>query len=333
MVTTATPPVDDRMQAATWAGPGRIPGSVGILPAAWMKHRGAMDAIVRRYPEIFGAQPAQRDYDHVWSDTYHYGDHVDKWGCVWENVQEGMEAIVRRHPYPSRESVRALKPPALVDGSMPHGFMFLRLTDLRGFEECMVDFAEEPPELEHLVRTVFEHNLKELEVRLAKTSPQREPFMGFGDDLGMQHALPMRPRSWRRWLKPCYAEFYRRVHAAGHKVYMHTDGKITDIIPDLIECGVDVLNPQFRANGLDGLARTCTGKVCIDLDLDRQMFPFVGPRELEAHIAESIDRLGGPTGGLWLKAEIGYEVPLANVEAICQSLLRHRDRFVGPQAR
>lgn len=328
-MSTATLPLDDRMKAATWARPGLIPIGAGILPAAWMKHRERMDAIAKRYPEVFGAQPEQRDYDTVWSDTYHYGDHTDRWGCVWENVQEGMEAIVRRHPYPTRASLRGLKPPAVADGHMPHGFMFLRLTDMRGFEECMIDFAEEPPELEQLVTTVFEHNMKELAVRLAKTSPDREPFMYFGDDLGMQSALPMRPRTWRKWLKPCYAEFYRRVHAAGHKVYMHTDGRITDIIPDLIECGVDVLNPQFRANGLDGLVRTCKGKVCVDLDLDRQMFPFATPAEIDAHIAAAVEALGDPAGGLWLKAEIGFEIPLANVDAIAQGLLRHRRRFAA----
>jgi hypothetical protein len=110
---------------------------------------------------------------------------------------------------------------------------------------------------------------------------------------------------------------------------MHTDGRITDIIPDLIECGVDVLNPQFRANGLDGLVRTCKGKVCINLDLDRQMFPFATPAQIDAHVRDAVEALGDPSGGLWLLAEIGMEVPLENVEAIACALERHRDRFSG----
>lgn len=320
---------NDRMLAATWQHPAHIPTTLSLLPATWMKYRGDLEAVVRRHPALCGEVGGTRNYDAVHSATYHAGNHTDKWGCVWENVQEGMEAIVKRHPYPTRESLKGLKPPSLVDGSMLHGFMFLRLCDLRGFEECMIDFAEEPDELAFLVDTVFQHNLKELEVRLAKTSPKREPFLYFGDDLGMQHALPMRPRTWRKYLKPCYAEFYRRVHAAEHKVYMHTDGRIVDIIPDLIECGVDVLNPQFRANGLADLVRTCKGRVCLDQDLDRQLFPFATPEQIDRHVREVVEALGSPEGGLWLTAEAAFDVPLATIEAIACALEKYRDWFRG----
>ena len=84
--------------------------------------------------------------------------------------------------------------------------------------------------------------------------------MYFGDDLGMQASLPMSPEKWRQYLKPCFAQIYKPVRDAGHYVYMHTDGHIVEIIPDLIDCGVNVLNPQVGANGLENLARACKGK-------------------------------------------------------------------------
>jgi uroporphyrinogen-III decarboxylase len=188
----------------------------------------------------------------------------------------------------------------------------------------MTDFAEEPPELQMLIDVVLAHNLRQLELRLQN---ERGPLLYFGDDLGMQDRLPISPKKWRRYLKPCFARVYGRCHDAGLVVYMHTDGHILEIIPDLIECGVDVINPQIRANGLDKLAAICKGKVCVDLDLDRQAFPFFTPAECDAHIREAVETLGSPEGGLWLKAEIGPDVPLENIAAICDGLEKYRAWF------
>ena len=323
-----------RIKAIRNEYPDRIPVSVGILPAAWMKHREAMHAIVRRHPFIFGAADKARDYDTVGRATYVEGEHVDAWGCVWSNVKTGMEAIVTGHPVPTRDAVHTLQIPEK-DDYMPHGFMYLRLGDLRGFEEIMFDFAEEPPELQMLIDKVLKYNLRQVRLKLESLDEPGQ-IMIFGDDLGMQHSLPMSPDTWRRYLKPCFEQIYRPVKEAGHYVYMHTDGHILEIIPDLIDCGVDVINPQVGANGLENLARVCKGTVCVDLDLDRQQFPFWTPEQVDAHIREAVEVLGDPQGGLWLKAEIGDDVPLENVEAICAALERYSARFARadkPEAR
>ena len=319
------PPLTDRFKAMTYQHPDFIPVGVSLLPATWMKYRDDLDRLVARHPVIFGAhQPGQRDFDAVWKSTYRAGAHVDAWGCVWSNVHDGMEAIVTGHPVPTRADVWKLQPPTKDDG-FPHGFMFLRLTDLRGFEEAMLDFAEEPPELQRLLDVVLAYNERQLDLLLAK---QKEPTtLGFGDDLGMQHALPMSPAKWRKYLKPCFAKLYQRCRAAGHWVYMHTDGHIWEVIPDLVECGVNVINPQVRANGLANLARVCKGKVCVSLDLDRQLFPFCTPAEIDAHVRAAVETLGAPEGGLMLGAECAPDVPLANIEAICQALEQYRGYF------
>jgi len=313
--------MNDRIKAIEKQGPGRIPVRVGILPAAWMKHREALDKIVRGHPVIFGEQNKERDYDSVWSNTYIEGEHVDAWGCVWSNVKTGMEAIVTGHPAPTREAVHALAIPEQ-DDRMPHGFMFLRLADVRGFDEIMMDFAEEPPELQLLIDKVLAYNLRQVKIRIENV---REPasIIWFGDDLGMQNSLPISPEKWRRFLKPCFEQIYAPVKEAGHYVYMHTDGHILEIIPDLVDCGVDVLNTQVGANGLAALADACKDRVCVDLDLDRQQFPFWTPEDIDRHVKEAVETLGAPEGGLWLNAEVGDDVPLENVEAICCALERY----------
>lgn len=319
----------DRLKALRFEGPELIPVSVGILPAAWMDKREALDELVHRYPEVCGGQAQEdRDYEAV-GGTYVSGDHIDAWGCVWQNVYTGRESIVTGHPVPQRQDIRGLKMPA-VDVGLPHGFMYLRLQDLRGFEELMVDFAEEPPELQLLIDTVLEYNLRQVRLRLEAEGPADNGegrIFYFGDDLGMQDALPMSPAKWRQYLKPCFERIYRPVKAAGHYVYMHTDGHIAEIIGDLVDCGVDVVNPQIGANGFDALVEVAKGRVCVDLDLDRQRMPFWTPADIDAHVREAVERLGAREGGLWLKAEIGDDVPLANAEAIFQALETYRHYY------
>jgi uroporphyrinogen decarboxylase len=312
---------EDRVKSLTWQVPERIPIGVGILPAAWMKHRQALDEIVARHPLLFGEQKVgQRNYDEV-TGRYVAGEHVDAWGCGWSNVSTGHDAIVKHHPVPTRADVRKLQPPK-EDIGFPHGFMYLRLGDLRGFEEIMMDFAEEPPELQMLIDVVLEYNLRQAKLQLASMK-EKAQIVSFGDDLGMQHSLPISPAKWRKYLKPCFTQIYKPFRDAGHYVYMHTDGHLLPIIPDLIDCGVQVLNPQVGANGLDGLAAVCKGKVCVNLDLDRQMFPFWTPKEIDRHVRDAVRKLGAREGGLWLSAEIADDVPLANVEAMFAALEKY----------
>jgi len=66
---------------------------------------------------------------------------------------------------------------------------------------------------------------------------------------------------------------------------------------DLVECGVNIINPQIRANGLQGLEKIAKGKVCIHLDLDRQLFPFASQEEIKSHIRKVVKILGSRKGG------------------------------------
>jgi len=65
----------------------------------------------------------------------------------------------------------------------------------------------------------------------------------------------------------------------------------------------------------------------VNLDLDRQMFPFCSPADIDAHVHEAVETLGSPEGGLWLQAEIGEDVPLRNVDAIFTALEKYRGHF------
>jgi len=311
------------MQAITYQSPDEIPVSCWILPAAWRKHGPALTALAKEYPDIITQQIPDLDrLDEITPKTYRLGTHIDEWGCVWSNVEEGMEAIVTGHPLPHRENILTLTIPPNRDGNLPHGFMYLRLLDLRGFEEAMIDFAEECDELQILIDKVTEYNCIQVEVILPGF--KKGSIAYFGDDLGMQHSLAIGAEKWRKYLKPAFTKIYAPLKAKGCYIYMHTDGHITEIIPDLVDCGVDVVNPQYRANGIENLARVCKGKIPIDLDLDRQLYPFATPSQLDDHVRECVETMYLPEGGLALKVEINYDFPPENIAALFDAVRKYR---------
>ena len=150
----------------------------------------------------------------------------------------------------------------------------------------------------------------------------------FGDDQGMQNGLVIGVDRWRKYLKPCYKKLYGMIKERHPEtlIYMHTDGCIHKIMPDLVECGVDMINPQFRANGLDNLVRVCRKEqiIPIALDLDRQLFPFASHAQLEEHVHECIEALYLPEGGLTLNIELNYEVPMDNCYALLEAVEKYR---------
>lgn len=146
-----------------------------------------------------------------------------------------------------------------------------------------------------------------------------------GDDMGIQTRLTISPKAFRELIIPAYARMLAPARAAGVHVYLHSDGHILEVAEDLVRAGVTILNLQDRVNGIDNIAKTCTGKVCIDLDIDRQgLLPFGSPKDIENHVREVVIKLGSKNGGLMLKGEGNLDVPLANIEALCQAMEKHQ---------
>lgn len=312
-------------QAIRFENPETIPVSVGILPAAWLKYGEELQRLTDEYPQFFHGE--KKDLGRIredMSETYRYGETTDEWGCVWSNVREGNEAIVTGHPVKTEEDIYALKVPSLRSGRLPHGFMYLRLLDLCGFENAMLLFAEENDALRVLIDKVVEYN----SYQIAAVLPHMGDMIYFGDDLGMQNGLAIGAERWRKYIKPCFRKLYGLVKAYDPEtlIYMHTDGCIWEIMPDLVECGVDMINPQFSANGLDNLVRVCRkeNRIAINLDLDRQYFPNHTRSQLFDHVGSSVEALYLPEGGLGLSIELNYDVPLDNMAALLDAAEKYR---------
>jgi len=104
-------------------------------------------------------------------------------------------------------------------------------------------------------------------------------------------------------------------------VRLHTDGRVMEVADQLLEAGVNILNIQDRVNGLENIERLLKGRVCIDLDIDRQhLIPYGTPAQIREYVREVVRRLGSERGGLMLYAEVHPPTPLENIEALAQAL-------------
>lgn len=320
--------------------------TLALMPATWMKYREELEELVLSHPRIFpGYKKGSKDFDYIDNPLYQPGRHTDCWGTVWENIERGLDSITVGYPLANWADFESYVPPdplkddlfgpredwenvqhslenakrmgnLVTGGGLPHGFMYMRLYYLREFENFMMDIATDDPRLQKLIKMVEDYNVAVIRKYLELGAE----IMTFGDDLGLQRSLPMSPAMWRKFIKPSYERMFRPCRETDVPIALHTDGHVLEIIPDLIEVGVRLLNPQIRANGLAGLKEVAKGKLALNQDLDRQLFPFATPSQIEDHISSVFEQLYLPEGGLMLYAECEPDVTLENIDTICTVL-------------
>jgi len=254
---------------------------------------------------------------YIWQ--YEPGKHFDHWGCEWNNVVEGHDSICIGYPVKTLEDAKNIPIPEK-DIGLEHGLIFLRYTYLRGYEDALIDLYEQNEIYHTLMEKVFLYAKRQTEIALEKSGGNL--FINFADDLGMQRGLPTGPEVWRKTIGVWYEKLFAMCKERNKMIQMHTDGCIYEIIPDLRRYGLDVVNAQFRANGLENLKAVTRGsrynRIGLLLDLDRQMFPVAAPDEIERHIWDCVNTLATPEGGLSLYAEIAEDIPLSNIQRIME---------------
>lgn len=173
---------------------------------------------------------------------------------------------------------------------------FTVMTFLRGFEQMMADFYEEPEVIEALADLVFG-----IENEIIRQMPQYG-FDGVAlyDDLGMQTSLLVSPNLWRKYIKPRMEEQCRLIHSLGMDVFLHTCGNVRLLLEDFVEMGIDILNlGQTDLNGLDNLRDNFKGRICFCQCINYQTTGITGTREeILAEGRELRETLSSPEGGL-----------------------------------
>lgn len=268
-------------------------------------------------------------------DANHY---TDAFGVVWEESFRGEIGMVR-DPLLKEPSLKGYtfpdpKPPGLFDDLLAQlqahpdqyslwslGFsLFERAWSLRGFETFLADLVEHPAFAEELLDRICEFNLTLIE----EVCQYPIDCVRFGDDWGAQRGMIMGPHLWRRFIKPCFARMVAAARRHGKAVFLHSDGDIREIIPDLIEMGLTILNP-VQPDVMDiyaikrefGQDLTFLGGVSVQSLL---------PRSTPAQVREEVRRLiaeVGAGGGFIIAPthSLGRDIPLANLAVLVEEFV------------
>jgi len=330
------------LRAINFGKPDRPPISHAILPSAQYHHGEALKEITDSVPEDFG-WPLLPDLPRdKLPALYKSGTNADDFGTVWKVTVEGRCGIPTQCPIAADWSnYEEYQWPPVFDAGVPKyrlysGHMvgtgddyyarggwitfYEQLQQLHGFESVLVDLATDRAEMYRLRDEMLEFNLKWID----RWIDAEYQGIHFADDWGSQTSLMIAGDQWRSFFRPVYEAMFSKTKAAGLHVWFHSDGNILEILPDLIELGVDVLNCQPSAMDRSEL-RAFAGKVCFRTDIDRQqVLPYVSPPEVRDYVCELFDELGTADGGIVACGEISEDVPLENVRAMYDAFLDYR---------
>ena len=282
-----------------------------------------------------------------------YRHFTDEFGIRWSMPREGglyydmtshpleevaTEEEIASYPFPDpqdparvaglREEAERLADEgwAVVLGGPGEG-AFERSLWLRGFERFFIDLVRSPSLALALLDRLVDFRLKFWELLLGEVGDLAQVVVE-GDDLATQRGLMISPEMYRKYLKPRHKRIFSFIkeRAPQVKIFFHTCGAVYELIPDLIEVGVDILNPvQLSAAGMDprrlkrefGDALTFWGG---GVDTQR-VLPRGTPEEVKDEVKRRIEELA-PGGGFVFATvhNIQADVPPENILAMWEAL-------------
>jgi uroporphyrinogen decarboxylase len=300
---------------------------------------------------------APSDYKTEYREVDGYIEFVDEWGVGWRKpVAGGFYFDMMSYPmsgemkisnlnnfawpnpldntriaqFPNRiEDSRKQGDYAFVMHGICAGLLEMALR-LRGFEQLFMDFVLDPGLVCGILDKVLEIKTAYWEKALELVG--KDVLVAIeADDLGTQNSLLISPDLYRKFVKPRHKKLFSFIkEKAPHiKVFLHSCGAIKPLIPDLIEAGVDILNPvQVSANGMNtkelkrdfGDILTFWGG-----GIDTQkVLPFGSPKEVREEVKRRIDDLA-PGGGFVFSTihNIQADVPPENIEAMLEAFERY----------
>ena len=199
--------------------------------------------------------------------------------------------------------------------------LFERAWSLRGFDTFLVDMVQEPRFTDELLERICEFNLELIDQAC------RFPVdcVRFGDDWGAQRGMIMGPHLWRRFIKPRFARMVAKARSYGKSVFLHSDGDIREIVPDLIEIGLTILNPvQPDVMDIYEIKREFGRDLAFHGGVSVQ---YLLPRGTQEEVRAEVRRLIGEVGenGGFIIApthSLGSDIPLENLVVLIEEFSR-----------
>ncbi|MCE9613796.1 MAG: hypothetical protein K8T26_05935 [Lentisphaerae bacterium] len=344
---------ENMLRAIRFERPERIPMIFWINPSCYHHYPpGALDDLAESHPVLFPwYQRAKTPFAVPAAPPPPPEPYVDPWGITLASPEEGIAPVAVKHPLANWEDFDRYAPPPLpelkdeekarpnlaaenrtqalaagrlIQHGLPHGHTFLRLCDLRGYEALICDMADDEPRLWRLIEMVEAHNAALVQCALQRGAE----LVSYPEDLGMQVGPMLSPTHLRTYIKPSYTRLMKLARDAGCIIHMHSDGDIRSLADDLVDSGVQVLNLQDLVNGIDWIRTRFKGKLCIDLDIDRQTVTrFGSPKDVDDLIRTEVETLGSREGGLMMIYGMYPGIPLENAKALMDALEKYAVHF------
>ena len=170
---------------------------------------------------------------------------------------------------------------------------------MRGMEKFLVDLALDPEFACSIMDHVLEFVIEDARLTL-ESGKGKYTFVEYNDDVATQKGMLISPAMWKKYVKPRMKAFCDMAHACGAKVKYHSCGSVYKIIPDLIEIGVDILNPiQTLAVNMDPfkLKEEFGKNICFHGAIDiQELLPSGSVREVKDYVKKIIDVVGKDGG-------------------------------------
>ena len=197
------------------------------------------------------------------------------------------------------------------------GHMYEDSWQIRGYEPFLMDMIERPAWAQCLLDRLAERNRTNA---VAAASAGADMII-CGDDVANQNAMMFAPETWRTMMLSRWAKVWAEVKQANpdSRIWYHSDGNIFAIVGDLIDAGVDILNPlQPECLDVDEVHRRYGDRVSLHGCIGTQStMPFGSAEDVRARVKDIIERYGS-NGGLIIAPThiLEPEVPLANIDAL-----------------
>jgi len=286
----------------------------------WLNIAHPSQAMLQRFDidtRSLGQGPPDNWQDIVFAD----GSYQDEWGvvrsrpagCLYYDLTkspfagEASVADMDRHPWPDphdpgrcrglKEEARRLRQETdyAIALNMPGGVV-TQAQFLRGFEDWFADLIADPTFYHALLERITD-----LWIEMAKdeldAAGDCADFCFFGDDVAFQDGPMMSMELYRKMVKPYHARVFSYLKSrSSAKILYHTCGSVAHLIPDLIELGVDALNPiQVSAKGMDTktLKREFGKDICFWGGIDTQrVLPFGSVQDVQVEVRRRVEDLG-----------------------------------------
>ncbi len=199
---------------------------------------------------------------------------------------------------------------------------------MRGMERFLMDLVECPDIAEAISRHAMEF-YRERAMRAIEASDGQIDIIGSGGDIGTQRGMMLSPGLWRQHVKPYSEQLIRPFKDMGLITYYHSCGSIVPVVEDLIEMGLDILDPiQPKAAGMDpeGLKSRFGDRLTFHGGVDEQeLLPWGNPSEIRKEVERIIQILGEKGGYIVCPSHaIQPDTPVENIIALYEAANEYR---------